>query len=142
MSIFVIILLSLIAGLLLGGLYALIIEVRSSHYNSFKKRHWIIFSIIVLLITLIGTFAEIGINTQDAKAYCAKFEAQKTTIEYSLECEDLSGLERVELVNKAVELNGELAEKKAWADVWHIVYYDNDIYGDLEPITFDRGDTE
>jgi hypothetical protein len=51
-----------------------------------------------------------------------------------LKSEVLSGLERIELVNKAAELNGELAKRKAQSELWHYVYYDNNVYKNIEPI--------
>jgi hypothetical protein len=64
----------------------------------------------------------------------AKYEAQKATIEQSLDSDVLSGLERIELVNEAAELNGELAERKAQSERWHVVYYEDGIYDNVESI--------
>ena len=62
--------------------------------------------------------------------------AQKETIEQSLESEALSGAERVQLVNKAVDINGELAERKTKYSMWYNVYFDNHIYDEVEFIEF------
>ena len=58
----------------------------------------------------------------------------------SLENEELSGLERIELVKQATELNGELAERKARVQLWHFVVYDNTIYDNVELIKLTKGE--
>lgn len=96
-----------------------------------------IFSIIFLVA---GIFIGIGINTENARVYVAKYLAQKQTIEMSLASEELTGLERVQLVTKATELNGEFSEKKARFNLWHFVVYDNTIYDGVELIDL-KGDS-
>lgn len=98
------------------------------------RKYLIAMTIIVAVVFVACIFIFIGTNTEDAKIWSANFEAQKITIEQSLESDVLSGLERIELVNKAAELNGELAERQAKADLWHVVYYADDVYEGLEPI--------
>ncbi len=94
----------------------------------------------VMIALFIGAiFIGIGINTESERVYIKKYIAQKETIEISLESEDLTGYERVQLVTKATELNGELAEKKARFDLWHFVVYDNTIYDNVEFINLNRG---
>ena len=87
-------------------------------------------------VCIAGTFIGIGINTEYELAYVARYEVQKETIEMSLNSEALSGMERIELVNKAVELNGEMAERKAMYDRWHYVTFDDSIYDGIEFIKF------
>ena len=91
-----------------------------------------------IVIWLATIFIWIGVDTQNERIYVEKFNAQKTTIERSLESDILSGAERLELVNKAVDLNGEFAEKKAKFDIWYYVYYDESIYDNVEHIVFDK----
>lgn len=97
----------------------------------------VIAAALLVVLFVIGTFVGIGIVTDDARVYATRFEVQKTTIEQSLSSDTLTGLERIELVNKAIELNGELAERKAYADLWHVVLYDESIYDNVEFIKFD-----
>lgn len=99
-----------------------------------EDRACVVSLIVSVAIFIACIFIGIGFNTEDAKIWSAKFEAQKTTIEQSLDSEVLSGLERIELVNKAAELNGELAERKSSSELWHYVYYDKDVYKNVEPI--------
>lgn len=90
--------------------------------------------IVSVAVFIDGLFVGVGLNTEEAQVWSAKYEAQKTTIEQSLDSEVLSGLERIELVKQASELNGELAERQATAELWHVVYYDENVYAGLEPI--------
>lgn len=94
-----------------------------------------------MIVLFIGSiFIGIGINTENERVYVEKYLAQKQTIEMSLESEVLTGYERVQLVAKATELNGELAEKKARFDLWHFVVYDNTIYDNVEFIKLKKGE--
>ena len=84
-----------------------------------------------VFVFLIGT----AILTRDERAYVESFKAQKQTIEQSLSNEELTGLERVQLVTKAAELNGEFARRKTEYKAWYNVYFDNTIYDGVEPIS-------
>jgi apolipoprotein N-acyltransferase len=101
---------------------------------------WIISIICALLVWVGAVFIGIGINTQEEKVYVQKYLAQKQTIEMSLENEELTGLERIELVKQATELNGELAERKARVQSWYVVVYDNTIYDNVELIKLTKGE--
>ena len=90
--------------------------------------------IVSITVFIAGIFIGISLNTENANIWSAKFKAQKATIEQSLESDVLSGLERIELVNKASDLNGELAERKAESELWHVIYYDKNVYDGIEPI--------
>lgn len=97
-------------------------------------------SIIVVILWIASIFVGIGITTEEEKVYVQKYLAQKQTIEMSLENEALTGLERIELVKQATELNGELAERKARFQLWHFVVYDNTIYDNVELIKLTKGE--
>lgn len=103
---------------------------------SYSDKGITIAAVIAAAVWIIGILVGIGLVTEDERIYVAKYEMQKTTIEESLESDTLTGLERIELVNKAIELNGELAERKARFDLWHTVHYDNSIYDDVDFISF------
>lgn len=130
MSIFGIIGISFLISMLIVCVFGLI---STMPYDE----NWTLFIIGVIVsfvIFIACIFGGIGLNTEEAKVWSAKFEAQKTTIEQSLDSEVLSGLERIQLVNQAAELNGELASRKTRSELWHYVYYDNSVYDGLEPI--------
>ena len=95
---------------------------------------------IFMVVWIVSIFVGIGINTNNEIVYAAKYEAQKDTIEQSLASDILTGLERIELVNKATELNGELAERRAKHGLWYYVYYDNSIYDNVEYIKLVSGE--
>lgn len=97
---------------------------------------WVI-SIMAIAIWIGTVFIGIWIYTEDDRLFIAKFEAQKQTIEMSLDNENLSGLEKIELVKQASELNGEMAERKAKLQVWHYVTYNNSMYDNIEPISLE-----
>lgn len=94
--------------------------------------------IIVVSVGLItwlgGIFIGIGLTTRYEKVYVQQYLAQKYTIEQSLKNDSLTGLERIQLVNKAAELNGELAGKKTRFEMWDFVTYDSTIYDNVELI--------
>ena len=97
----------------------------------------LVISIMAIAIWIGAVFIGIGIYTEEERIFIAKFEAQKQTIEMSLDSENLSGLERIELVKQASELNGEMAERKAKLQVWHYVTYNNSMYDNIEPISLE-----
>ena len=101
---------------------------------------WKLSAIAFLVVWAGAVFIGIGINTQEEKVYVQKYLAQKQTIEMSLENEELTGLERIELVKQATELNGKIAERKARFQLWHFVVYDNTIYDNVELVKLTKGE--
>ena len=132
MSIIVIIVLSVLVGALVG----LISSVKFWVNEDFKPAI-ITLVIVALAIAVGGTLLGIGLTTEDERVFVAQYESQKTTIETSINSDILTGAERVALVTKAAELNGELATRKTLYDRWHHVTFDSTIYDDVEFIKFD-----
>ena len=93
---------------------------------------WVIPLILALCFWVGAIFIGMNINENEHKAYAQKHLAQKQTIEMSLENDKLSGLERIELVKQAVELNGKLAERKTAIKHWNSGVLDNTIYDEIE----------
>ncbi len=137
MSIFLIIFLCFI---ICGLLWVILMfpQIMDGFYDSAIKTK--VVSSICILLFIGSPFVGVGIYTQNEKVYVQKYLAQKHTIEMSLASEELTGLERVQLVTKATELNGELAERKARFNLWHYVSYDNTIYKNIEFIDLGGGD--
>ena len=124
-----------------GIIYVLLmIPLAFSDEEDIPTKYPMIVSIIIPILWVCSIFIGIGIVTEDEKVYVQKYLAQKQTIEMSLASEELTGLERVQLVTKATELNGEFAEKKARFNLWHFVVYDNTIYDGVELIDL-KGDS-
>lgn len=110
-------------------------------YTATEKDGFINAAIICFVVVLIASpLIGVGLNTTNERVYVQKYTAQKETIETSLESNVLTGLERVELVNKAVDINGEFAERKAKFNIWHFVYFDTSIYDGVEPIILNKGE--
>ena len=130
MSIFGIIAIAIIIGGVAFGTGASIWEGSCT-----SNLRWFILITAIAVVLMVGSvFACIGIAQDQAKIWVAEYQAQKATIEESLESEALGGLERFELVKVAIELNRELGERQAKASRWHEVYYEKGIYDNLEPI--------
>lgn len=133
MSIFGIIGLTFLIGLMVFAIGILIMLL-----CDYLETWGVIACIVVgIAVWIAGIFIGIGLNTEYERTYIAKYEVQKSTIEMSLDSDALSGMERVQLVNKAVELNGEMAERKAMYERWHYVTYDNSLYDNVELIKFE-----
>lgn len=113
---------------LVFGVFMLIYAL-SDYYTTLK---WVKPLIISICLWVGIIFLGIGLNTNGHKAYIQSYLIQKQTIETSVDNGNLSGLERVELVNKATELNGELAKRKVYIKYWNAGVFDNTIYDDIE----------
>lgn len=133
MSIIGIIFLSLLLGIM-GFLIALVVMAVFVSGGYLYTRHFAIAIVVGVAVLVASVFIGIGLVTESAETWVASYEAQKATIEASVESENLSGLEKFELVKKATELNGEMAERKAKADRWYWVYYGGNPYADCELI--------
>ena len=133
MSIFWIIILSLLTS---GFIWAIVTGpvVWSTWEADWHETYIWIVSALVPILTIRFNFIGNEINTENEKVYIQKYLAQKQTIEMSLDNKDLSGLERLELVKQATEINSEFAEKRAKFELWHYVYYDNSLYDNIDLI--------
>ena len=134
MSIFGIIGLSFLIFVIIYSLLMLPWAFSDSDNEDIPTKYPMIVTIIIPILWVCSIFIGVGMVTEDEKVYVQKYLAQKQTIEMSLASEELTGLERVQLVTKATELNGEFAEKKARFNLWHFVVYDNTIYDGVELI--------
>ena len=104
----------------------------------FDEKYWIISTIVSVICTIAAViFIGIGMCDNEERVYVQGYLAQKQAIEQSLVSQDITGFERVELVNKVAELNGELAMKKASYELWHHVHYDYSIYDGVEFISLE-----
>lgn len=101
---------------------------------------WLIALIIAVCAWIGFIFIGVQLNTNSEKAYLQKYLIQKETIEMSLENDNLSGFERVELVKQTTELNGKLAVKKAYIKYWYSGVNDNTIYDNVEFINLNKGE--
>lgn len=136
MSIFGIIGLSLLVSVFVFILTAIIANfIFDWEFDEWWQKLVLALAIIATIVG--GTCGGICATTEDAQIFVAQYEMEKITIENSLESDYISGLERIKLVNKAVELNGELAARKVRYNRWHHVTFDKHVYDDVEFIKFD-----
>lgn len=133
MSIFLLVLIGLMIGSLISALICLFADL-----NDCDSTKSTITAIVVGVSILLATiFIGIGLSDDSDRAYVQKYLAQKQTIEYSLRNDNLSGLERIDLVNKAIDINAKFAKKKAEYERWHHVHFDYSIYDGIELINLE-----
>ena len=129
--IFLTLLLSILVFFAFYGICWLIYDNFCS-YSDCTWWSWVIPLILTLCFWVGSIFIGMNINENSHNAYAQKYLIQKQTIEMSLENEKLTGFERIELVKQAVELNGELAERKRSIKHWNSGVLDNTIYDNIE----------
>lgn len=87
--------------------------------------------VLVLCFSMfIGARVHIRMFERDVK----QFESAKATYSESIKSEDVSGLERIEIVNKITEENKTLARLKYDATKWYYFYLPDNLVDNLEPI--------
>ena len=114
-------------------------EIYSScFYDDRKQKAFLASIIVVVILTLVSIpVITMGTETNAEIEYITNYKTQKEVIENSLQSETLTGYERAALVNKAAELNGELAERKVVFNRWYNCYLDYSLYDNVEPINLD-----
>lgn len=86
--------------------------------------------LVLCLSMFIGARVHIRMFERDVR----QFESAKATYSESIKSEDVSGLERIEIVNKITEENKTLARLKYDATKWYYFYLPDNIVDNLEPI--------
>lgn len=133
MNIIGILAISLLIGIGVFG-FGMIIYLSVDGYSNWPMS---LISSLTLISFAASTFIGIGLTTDAEKVYVDKYLAQKSTVEQSLASKTLSGTERVAIVNKAIDINGELAERMSRFERWYFVCYEDDIYDGIEFIEFE-----
>lgn len=127
-------------GILLGSfvlltVFGLLIAMTANPYN--EERAFVITLVVTAVLSVLITVGS-AISFDDSnRAYTEIFNAKKTTIEQSLNSDVLSGLERIELVKMATEMNGDLASRKYSIKRWYTITSDKNMFDDLEYIKLD-----
>lgn len=129
MSLIGIIILAFLIALVVFGIGAVIIIGVDPYHDVLA---WVLVAVLAVVVWIGGILIFIDSNTNEAKTFVASYEAEKMTIEQSIDSDILTGLERVELVKLASELNGELAARKEKSTFWHSVYFEKGIYDNIE----------
>lgn len=111
-------------GFLLGGVCAGLIYliggcIADNCYYKYENCVKTIFSVLAIIILLVGGFVGCYVEYTNSCCYVEKYEVIKTTIENSLSIESLTGFERIGLVNSATEYNATLSELKFKCNQWY-----------------------
>ena len=86
--------------------------------------------VVLCLSTFIGARIHIRMFEGDVR----QFESAKATYSEAIKSEDITGLERIEIVNKITEENKALARLKYDATKWYYFYLPDNLVDNLEPI--------
>ena len=89
-----------------------------------------------MVFCIIGGFCGKYVGAENSSKYVETYSVVKETVERALDSEELTGFERMELVNTATEHNRELADKKYTASKWYGSFMDERLK-DLEYISLD-----
>ena len=106
------------------------IETDKTYLTKFGIINIAIAVVVLCLSTFIGARIHIRTFESDVK----QFEIAKATYSEAIKSEDISGLERVEIVNKIAEENKTLARLKYDATKWYYFYLPDNLVDNLEPI--------
>lgn len=93
--------------------------------------------LVIIIVTLITVMAA-NIERHKVNAEVEGYKMVKYTIEQSLENDNLTSLERIELVKQASEYNKWLGEAKYKVTVWYNFHLDEDNVLQLEEIKLDK----
>lgn len=91
---------------------------------------------IMVAVAVLGLSMFIGarIHIRMFENSVKQFESVKATYSEAIKSEDISGLERIEIVNKIAEENKALAKLKYDVSKWYDFYLPDDLVDNLEPI--------
>lgn len=91
---------------------------------------------IAVAVVVLGLSMFIGarIHIRMFENSIRQFESAKATYSEAIKSGDISGLERLEIVNKIAEENKTLARLKYDATKWYDFYLPDDLVDNLEPI--------
>jgi len=98
--------------------------------TTFGKINIMIAVVVLCLSTFIGARIHIRIFEGDIR----QFESAKATYSEAIKSEGVTGLERIEIVNKITEENKTLARLKYDATKWYYFYLPDNLVDNLEPI--------
>lgn len=91
---------------------------------------------IMVAVAVLGLSMFVGarIHIRMFENNIKQFESAKATYSEAIKSGDISGLERIEIVNKIAEENKTLAKLKYDATKWYDFYLPDDLVDNLEPI--------
>ena len=98
-----------------------------------KKFFYALPVLIIVLLSCFFGWLGANINNNELRKEISSFESSKRTYELALKDENLTGLERIEIVGKIAEKNEWLASKQTEVQMWYNFYLKKDIL-EVEPI--------
>ena len=101
-----------------------------THLTTYGKINIVVAVAVLGLSMFVGARIHIRMFENDIK----QFESAKATYSEAIKNNDISGLERIEIVNKITEENKTLARLKYDATKWYYFYLPDNIVDNLEPI--------
>ena len=89
---------------------------------------------VVVLVLCLSVFIGARIHIRKFENDIKQFESAKATYSEAIKSNDISGMERIEIVNKITEENKTLARLKYDATKWYYFYLPDNLVDNLEPI--------
>lgn len=106
------------------------VETDKTHLTTYGKINIAVAIVVLGLCTFVGARIHIRIFENDVK----QFESAKATYSEAIKSNDISGLERIEIVNRITEENKTLARLKYDTTKWYYFYLPDNLVDNLEPI--------
>lgn len=91
-------------------------------------------NIVVVVVLGLSMFVGARIHIRMFEGDIKQFESAKMTYSEAIKSNDISGLERIEIVNQITEENKTLARLKYDATKWYYFYLPDNLVDNLEPI--------
>ena len=89
---------------------------------------------VVVLVLCLSVFIGARVHIRMFERDVRQFESAKATYSEAIKSNDISGMERIEIVNKITEENKTLARLKYDATKWYYFYLPDNLVDNLEPI--------
>ena len=89
---------------------------------------------VVVLVLCLSVFIGARVHIRMFERDVRQFESAKATYSEAIKSNDISGMERIEIVNKITEENKTLARLKYDATKWYYFYLPDSLVDNLEPI--------
>lgn len=106
------------------------IKTNKKYLTTYGKINIVVAVVVLCLSTFIGARIHIRMFEGDIN----QFESAKATYSEAIKSNDISGLERIEIVNRIAEENKTLARLKYDATKWYYFYLPDNLVDNLEPI--------
>lgn len=106
------------------------IKTDKTYLTTYGKINIVVAVVVLCLSMFIGARIHIRIFEDDIR----QFESAKATYSEAIKSEGITGLERIEIVNKIAEENKTLARLKYDTTKWYYFYLPDNLVDNLEPI--------